>query len=422
MFNDDLSAVRRVEEQHPSARSSWSAPQCPRYKMLIVVRHPVGGIRTFMRYVYRRFDPRRYAFTLICPELPETHVLLKDLADLGLRHVPTASRVKAGAFARTVAATLWRDRFDLVHSHGFTAGLCAAPAALLRGTPHLMTCHDVLGERQLAGWRGSLRRHALSAAIARMDGVHCVTRDARDNLLKRLAPGSGRWRTEPFVIPNGIETQRFLRAAPRSLRAELGLPPDCFLIGFFGRFMSQKGFAYLVDAVARLEAERPTGRRPVLLTFGAHDGFIREEQAAVRRRGLSDTIRFLPFEADIAATLKGLDVVAMPSLWEACGLVAMEAMVAGVPLVGTTCVGLREVLHDTPAATVPPADSDALFDALAREMTTPTTAAARRFVAQAAIRFDVQPRAAALERWMIERLATGHAPSEKAAPLTRIER
>jgi glycosyltransferase involved in cell wall biosynthesis len=75
----------------------------------------------------------------------------------------------------------------------------------------------------------------------------------------------------------------------------------------------------------------------------------------------------------------------------------MEAMVAGVPLIGTNCIGLREVLRNTPATAVPARDSVALAEALISEMRNPTTTKARAFATEAASRFHVRPRAKELE-------------------------
>ena len=52
-----------------------------RRRILLVVRWPVGGIRTFMRYVYSRFDPLKYKFTIVAPEVEELRTLLKDLSE-----------------------------------------------------------------------------------------------------------------------------------------------------------------------------------------------------------------------------------------------------------------------------------------------------------------------------------------------------
>ena len=377
----------------------------PPRRILLAVRHPVGGIRTFLRDTYARLDAQRYQLTLVCPDLPEAQVLVREMQAARPQYVPLAPRAGAAALAQAVTALLWRERFDLVHSQGFTASLCAAPAARARGVPHLVTCHDLLHATQFEGAAGVLRQAGLTLALSIADGIHCVSHDGRDNLIERLARLGSR-RDRIVVIPNGIDTRRFLSSRPRDLRAELGLPADTYLIGFFGRFMSQKGFGFLVDALARLCALGPlAGRRPHLLAYGGHDGFYREEQENVRTRGLAESVTFLPFQPDIAPVLKGLDVAVMPSVWEACGLVAMEAMVAGVPLVGTSCLGLREVLHGGPARVVPPRSGAALAEALALEMVGSSRVSAARYAPVAAARFDVAGRAAELEAEMLRHMA-----------------
>ena len=81
---------------------------------------------------------------------------------------------------------------------------------------------------------------------------------------------------------------------------------------------------------------------------------VREERAALERAGLRSYFSFLPHLPEVASTLKAVDVVAIPSLWEAMPLLPMEAMVAGVPVVGTNCIGLGEILVDSPSAIVSP--------------------------------------------------------------------
>lgn len=370
-------------------------------RVLLVVRHPVGGIRTFLRYVLRRFDAPSFEFVLLAPDLAETRVLLDELRGLHVDYRALDPRVGPVALTRAVASILLTRGIDVVHSHGFTSAVCAAPAARMRRIPHVVTCHDVFTQRQLSGLRGCARRFVLERTLSAAARVHCVSRDACDDLMRHL-PALQRLEPAPVVIANGIEPGGFLGAEPRDLRGELGLARECFLVGFFGRFMRQKGFADLVDALALLEADASLPSRPMVLAFGEAEAFIREEQARVARLGLSGRVLFLPFVADIASTLKGLDVVAMPSLWEACGLLAIETLVAGVPLVGTDCVGLREILNDTPAARVPAGNAAALSAALRRECCSPTKSAARAFSSTAAQRFDVRGQAAALESLLHE--------------------
>jgi glycosyltransferase involved in cell wall biosynthesis len=374
-----------------------------KYRILVVVRHPVGGIRTFLRYVYPRLGGPSYSFTLIAPDFSEARVLREDLKDLDVKFFLTDRDSSAWDLFRTVEKALQDEDFDLVHSHGFTSAVCSIVGALLTRTPHLLTCHDVFTPEQFSGFTGPIKRILLGTLFATVDRIHCVTNDARDNLLTYLSILK-RFRHKVVVIPHGIEVGQFVGAEPRDLRHEYSLPESSFLIGFLGRFMSQKGFRYLLDALSELRKRNDLPREPLVLCFSGNDGFIREEKADVANRGLSDSVKFLPFVADVASTLKGLDVVAMPSLWEACGLLAMETMVAGVPLIGTNCTGLKEVLSNTPATVIPTRDSAALTKALLMEMKSPTTAQARDFALEAMGRFQVTERAKELETVMLELL------------------
>jgi len=372
-------------------------------RILLVVRHPVGGIRTFFRYVYPNIDSSNYHFTLIAPDFPETQVLLNDLKGLDLKYISVASNVSNRELLGLVTTIIRGQSFGLIHSHGFTSAACTIIGALSKQIPHMLTCHDVFTPGQFVGLKGFVKKSAVDVMLSVVDCIHCVSNDARDNLLAYL-PIVKHFKHKVVTILNGIEVEPFLNAEKRDLRREFGLPPDSFLIGFMGRFMAQKGFRYLVDALEQLKRMDSLPRKPLLLTFSQPDGFIREEQEYVKKRGLAGSIRFLPFVPNVAATLKGLDIVAMPSLWEACPLLPMEAMVAGVPLIGSDCIGLREVLRDTPAYIVPPKDSAALSEAFALEMRFPTTVQARGFVAEAAARFEVKRRAAEVERLMLELL------------------
>lgn len=370
-------------------------------KILLVVRWPVGGIRTFIRYVYRNFDPKRWHLTILAPDLSEMRVLIEDLADLGVSFIPVKERPSAVHFYMKVTLALIHSRYDLVHSHGFTCGMGAALPAFFRRTPHMMTSHETLNENQFAGVKGWCKHLGMGWLFRLIDLVHSVSHDAQANLLEyfpSLVQNNGKC----VVIPNGIEVDRFVEADPRYLRGELGLGDNVFLIGFLGRFMSPKGFRYLVDAIELLRANHDLPKKPLVLTFG-DGGFIREEKQAIKERGLEENFSFMPFTPNVAGTIKGLDVVVMPSLCEACPLLPMEALVCGVPFVGSNCIGLREVLKGTPAIVVEKADAAGLARALAQEMKMGTREIFLSFRETASIMFDVRKTSQNLEH-IYERL------------------
>jgi glycosyltransferase involved in cell wall biosynthesis len=170
------------------------------------------------------------------------------------------------------------------------------------------------------------------------------------------------------------------------LRGQLGLPTGAALVGFLGRFMPEKGFPVLLDAVARLTE---TGAPPFhVVAFGSGD-YRREYQNQIEERGLAARVTLRDFVPDVQPVLRQLDLVVVPSLWEASSLVSMEAMCAGVPVLGSDCPGLREVLRGTPSRSAPAGDALALERALREALARPWTEAARAFAPAARQRFDI---------------------------------
>lgn len=375
-------------------------------RVLLVVRWPIGGIRTFFRYFYMHFDRHRYRFTLVAPALQETQLLLAGMSSLDVEYVSMDPEAGGIRWVSKVSSLIFAGKFDLVHSHGFTANVTAAFAAALKGVPHLVTLHETIDSERVKGWRGISRRQLMTAALNKSTRVHCVTEDARRNLLDYL-PGCKSGAERISVIHHGVDARHFERAEPRNLRAELGLDDRSFLIGFLGRFMPEKGFQHLLEAMTRVRDISAGGiREPILLCFSPEDAYFREERVRAGKLGVEDSIRFMPFVPDIAPTIKALDLVVMPSIREAAGLVAMEALASGVPLIASDCIGLRETVRGTPARTVRPGDAKELADAILAEIRSPSRAQASEFALEARARFDVGSRAIELQELMQECLSS----------------
>lgn len=374
-------------------------------KILLVIRWPVGGIRTFLRYVYKTFSPSLYELTILAPGLEEAQILAEDLKLFKPRLVSLKENVSAKELSGAVFSLVKDKQYDLIHSQGLTSGICSAPASHIFRVPHLMTAHDVFVPQQFKGVLGLCKRLFLSLTVPFINNIHCVSNDVKANYLKYL-PTLKFCPNKLKVILNGIEVERFLYAKPKNLRKELNLDADTFLIGFLGRFMSQKGFIYLMEAMVLLKEMTNLPKRPVIISFG-EGGFIREEKERARNMGVDDSIIFMPFVSNVASVLKGLDVVVMPSLWEACPLQPMEAMVAGVPIIGTNCLGLREVLRDTPATILPVRDSKAISQKIVAEILHSSRERFEEFVPKAVTRFDVRERAQEIEKLIHEMIGLG---------------
>jgi glycosyltransferase involved in cell wall biosynthesis len=365
-------------------------------KVLLTARQPGGGIRTFLRYIYSQKCFSDVSLTLVAPDVGLSGYLDKHIP--AHRFETTYIQPSNLTLFRTVREKLAEGDFDLVHSHGFSAGVMTEMARVGCGIPHLMTAHDVFRPEQFPGIKGQAKRHALSLLFRRIDRIHTVTESAGVNFTDFM----------PWVRPehirtilHGIDTAYFRRGQCQDLRSALNIPNERPLVGYFGRFMAQKGFRTLVDAMGLMSASVESTLMPHVITFG-WGGFIREDYQYVRECGLSEYFHQLPATDAMPDMLKSVDMVAMPSRWEACGLLAMEALCTGVPIIGTNCVGLRDVLEGTPGRMVPPQASHELAMAIQEFVETPRGIDFEQYQPIACRRFDVGRPAAGLRRLYAE--------------------
>ena len=361
-----------------------------KYKILVVLRW-LGGIRTFCRYVYNEFDKERFAFTFLAPDVPEMQYLLDDLKIFEITFIPVkCDPAHAHLDWKTVYKKILMGDFDLIHSHGFTAGAYSAIPAYGKRIPHIMTLHEVFTDGQFSGWKGLLKKRFVHFILPYINLTHCVSHSAGENYFEYLPEMKNKCKM--VVIPNGIEVDRFLNPERMNLKKELSLQDDTFLIGFFGRFMSPKGFRYLIDALNILVIGKRTSRKPMVIAVN-DGGFLSAERRRIAELGLNEYVTFMPFQPNPAPVMKGMDVIVMPSLWEGCGLQAMETLVSGVPFIGTDIPAIREMLEGTPGKMVPPRDAESLAEAICREMEKPSRKEAEGYIYSAAERFDVKKQA-----------------------------
>ena len=195
------------------------------------------------------------------------------------------------------------------------------------------------------------------------------------------------------VIPNGIDLARLREAAsaaPRDARAAATLRVGCV-----GRLERVKGVEYFLRAVALLVAQRPDARY-VVAGSGSCE---RELKALAAELGLAGLVEFAGYVDSAPSLLASLDVVVVPSLSEASGLTAMEAMAVGVPVVASFVGGLPEVIESGESGLlVPPADAEALARAVARLLDNPELS--RRLAAEARRRAD--------QRFGVERMVSAY--------------
>jgi glycosyltransferase involved in cell wall biosynthesis len=371
----------------------------------VAITHPVGGIQTWCKYYYRHSLFRQYDIEMIAPMSEECLHLQKAMQPLGIPVRVTGSSIKN--FALQTWRSIAGGRWDLVHAHGFTAGDICAPVARLFGVPCLVTQHDVILDSQYNDLKGKLIRAATRISLALATRIHSVSESAAANLRVVL---HGRKATckRITVIANGIDSKSFYEAPVADLRSDLGLDANDFLVGFFGRYMNQKGFVTLIDAIQLLLARTPPLSRRIVVVAVGSGAYRAREERKIAALGLQANVRFIDFRPLVASLLKAVDVIAVPSLWEACGLIAMEALVCGTPLISSNCDGLAEVTAQTPATLFPMKDAAALAAAIEAHIVTDHRPAAREFAQAAAKRYSADPLAADVAALYEELIARGH--------------
>jgi glycosyltransferase involved in cell wall biosynthesis len=352
-------------------------------RVLIVARWPVGGIRMHLGYNVPALAEAGYRCTFLAPEdgLAGLRDTLAGIENCQFTAVPPGT-----SLWRAVRQQLRSTTFGLVHAHGVTAAAHACLGSTGLGVPVAATLHEPLRQAQFAGLRGQVKRWLLGRIMARAAAMVAVSPDSRANLL-RFLPNLRRNDERIHTIPNGIDTQRY-QDVPRigPLRDELGIADDTTLIGYLGRFMPEKGFPLLIEAVDRLA--KHGGVKPFhVVAFGSHDYRV-EYQRTIERKGLASYFTLRDFVSDVTSVLGQLDLVVMPSLWEASSLLVLEVLSAGVPLLGSNCTGLYGVLTNTPSRMFEAGVAAELEVGLREALAQPWTEAAREFAATARERFD----------------------------------
>jgi glycosyltransferase involved in cell wall biosynthesis len=361
---------------------------------LLVVRWPVGGIRTHLKYARQLLKGERVEFAphVVAMDDADTRLLLDNLkVPAEADHTRGVHNI-VGMALRVLKVCLTSPKISVVHSQGFISAMLAYPAVLLTGKRHIVTVHDVVTDQVLTS-KSALGLRLLGFVLKHAYAVHAVGRDCAQSLrrLPALADASN-----IVTIANGINPAQFSGVQPADLRSQLNLSPQTRLIGFFGRFMGQKGFTDLIAAVSQIRASDP--HTPFRVLAVGEGDYLREYREFVQEANLTDTILFLPRAENPAALMAGCDMVAMPSLWEAYPLQAPEVLCLGVPLIASDCIGLREVTAGTPARTFAAQNPQALAAALRAELQSPSTTQAKAYTALARERFDFAPNALKLNQ------------------------
>ena len=281
-------------------------------------------------------------------------------ADDGVTGYPEIAELDgANAALRTFGVDLemaqGTEGTDLVHSHTWYANLAGHLAGLLHGVPHVVSAHSL---EPLRPWKAeqlgggyALSSWAEKTAYEAASGIIAVSNGMREDIL-RCYPAVDPERVK--VVHNGIDLEAWKHPQGQEADAQaaatlkrLGIDPDRPTIVFVGRITRQKGLPHLLRACEQLPADVQ-----VILCAGAPDTpEIKAEVEGLvahlrdKRTGVVWIEEMLP-RPELIAVLAASDVFVCPSVYEPLGIVNLEAMAVGLPVVGSATGGIPDVIVD----------------------------------------------------------------------------
>lgn len=237
---------------------------------------------------------------------------------------------------------------DVVHSHTWYANEAGRVAQLLHGIPHVITAHSLeplrpwKAEQLGGGYRVSSQIE--KSAYESADAVIAVSAGMRLDILRNyphIDPA------KVHVVHNGIDVDAWAPTANPELLERWGIDSSRPSVVFVGRITRQKGLPYLLEAAERLPSDVQ-----LILCAGAPDTpEIKAEvehkvaQLQAQREGVIWITDHLP-RHELAAILSAGTTFVCPSIYEPLGIVNLEAMACGIPVVGTATGGIPEVVED----------------------------------------------------------------------------
>jgi len=231
---------------------------------------------------------------------------------------------------------------DIIHCNTRVSQVAGCLLSKHSSRPYVSTCHGFfkarLSRRLFPCWGNK---------------VIAISEQVRDHLLNDFKVD----KKNIVVINHGIDIGRFVRAnREQSLcaRKRFGLPDEASVVGIIARLSDVKGHIYLVRAMPRILQQHPD----TLLWIIGCGKMKKELTELVDKLKITDKVVFTPEARDTAGALAAMDIFVLPSLKEGLGLALMEAMAAGLAVVGSNVGGIKTLIQDRQnGLLVPVADS-----------------------------------------------------------------
>lgn len=317
----------------------------------------IGGGQVHVLMLAKHLDREKFEVSIACNG---QGFLVEEASKVGIGTISISMDNRIGLKTFCEAVRIFRrSNFDIIHTHGGTAGFWGRIGSLLAGIP-VVRIHSYHGMHYLSKHHTFPRHFRVvdRLLLPLTDKVICV---CPSDYRKGLEAGIVNEK-KGVIIHYGIETEKFYNIAQRkALRARYGLDESAIVFGNVGRLHVQKGQRYLLEAFRAVRDSRPYAR---LWIIG--EGELRDKlEKLAQEFGIYNAVQFLGARTDVHELLSAIDVFILSSLWEGQPLSIMEAGAAGKPVIATDIDGVADILiNGKNALLVPAKDPNALASAM----------------------------------------------------------
>ena len=234
--------------------------------------------------------------------------------------------------------------YDVVHSHYWLSSWVGRELSQALAVPHVVTFHtlSLIKMQSRAGEIEQSERSVVETeVIATADRIIAFSPHERDAMVRLYAADASKIN----LVPCGVDLEVFRPLNQKSVRSSLGLNGEKILL-YVGRVEPIKGLDLLVETAAQMDSEEGVRMMVVGADVNGDREMDRVRQLA-KERDLEDKIDFVGQvdHDDLPLYYNAADVCVVPSYYESFGLVALESMACGTPVVATRVGGLSTIIH-----------------------------------------------------------------------------
>jgi len=316
--------------------------------LYVITSLGLGGAEKLLFSYLKNLDKKKYSLYVCCfREKPDD--LLEEMSEYAkIINLKIKNRFNP-VIIFYILKLIREIKPDIIHTHLFQARFYATVAHLVYNRSILITHkHNKV----------NLKKHNIFILLEMISiffnkKVIAISESVKNSLIRYEFVQS----KKIFVVHNGIDYQKFYKTA----NAKFFSNKNPLIIGTVCRLEKQKGIRYLLLAMNSILAKFPN----VQLEIVGDGSLLEKLEELSENLGISNSVKFFGKFADVIPFYKRMDIFILPSIYEGFGIVLLEAMAAGVPVIATNVDGITEVVIDGESGIlIPPKNPEVIADAV----------------------------------------------------------